>query len=373
MTSINKNQINKFLEEFENLKLEGGSMFQRKMRGGIWTEDRLSKTILQKLAAAAYKPNPDVSLTNNERSESLRLAQKYPNMYIYKNLRAFNQYVVAIRGTSTLQDVGADILSVFGQLHRSSRYKRDLEDIKNFLHRQPNAKLILVGHSLGGGIIRKFQQDKDIKPHILYSLSYNPSYEITDVFKPANKDQTQHEIYSREDPLYKIREVVQPEIKANENIEIRKEEEDKNLIQAHSIDNPTLEGGKFRIPEEIKQKFLDMKPSIYKNVLMIKEMKKNKKYAKLLKGVRADNKINQWMDEQWVNVKDYLNNKITTCGRQNKSDKPYPVCRALKRINETTPITLPELLKKGAKNKLIKAIKQKEQNPNIRIQFKKMV
>jgi hypothetical protein len=219
------------------------------------------------------------------------------------------------------------------------------------------------------------------KNYIDYTLSYIPSFELSDT-KKNEPDEKIHEVYSENDPLLQIRQVVQPNVQESPNVEIKKEE-DKGLLESHTIENPTFEagsyasikGGAFKIPEEIKNmpKYKKMKHGIYKNLQMIREMKKNPKYADYLKNVKADGKMNRWMDEQWVDVKEALKGNYRPCGRKSIKEKPYPVCRPMKKVSADTPVTLPTLIKKGATNKLKKAIKEKEKNPNFRIQFKKMI
>jgi len=94
----------------------------------------------------------------------------------------------------------------------------------------------------------------------------------------------------------------------------------------------------------------------------------------LLKDVKTNKKIDRWFQEDWINVKKALQGIHAPCGRSNKKEGEYPVCRPMKRISKETSVTLPELLKvKGVKEKLKKAIKQKEKNPKVRIEFKKMI
>lgn len=131
------------------------------------------------------------------------------------------------------------------------------------------------------------------------------------------------------------------------------------------------------IPEEVKnlRRFKDMTPGIYKNVQMIRYMKKSDKYKDILKDIKTNKKMDRWFEEDWVNVKDALKGVHTPCGRSSVTNKEeYPACRPLKRITKDTPITLPELLSQGAKKKIIEAIKQKEQKGrNYRINWKGMV
>jgi hypothetical protein len=71
--------------------------------------------------------------------------------------------------------------------------------------------------------------------------------------------------------------------------------------------------------------------------------------------------IQRWLDkEEWVEVEPYLkNNKIVICGT---SDRKGKACRPLKRANEKTPITLPELIKLHGKKKLLELIKLKQKD-----------
>lgn len=78
--------------------------------------------------------------------------------------------------------------------------------------------------------------------------------------------------------------------------------------------------------------------------------------------------INRWFNEEWVEVEPYLkNNKIVICGTSNRKGK---ACRPLKRANEKTPITLPELIKLHGKKKLLELIKQKQKDMNGTLRWK---
>jgi hypothetical protein len=286
------------------------------------------------------------------------------------------KYVVGIRGTklTSWTDIKADVAHLFGKVRESDRYEKDKEYMLSMIRRHgKHNRFILVGHSLAGAIIKRLAADFQVKNYIDYTLSYNPSFELSDT-KNNKPDERIHEVYTENDPLLKLREVIQPNIETNPNIEVKKEE-DKGLLESHSIENPTLEGGQFKIPQEIKDmpKFKKMKHGIYKNLQMIREMKKNPKYADYLKNVKAEGKMKRWMREDWVDVKEALMGNYKPCGRKSIKEKPYPVCRPMKKVSVDTPITLPTLIQEGAVNKLKKAIKEKEKNPSFRIQFKKMI
>lgn len=377
---ISKEQIKNFNDKFKQLKMAGGNMQQTIATaeiesGGVWKEGRIPRKILKQIGEEAYKDNPKVSLTDDD-GNTWRLVDKFPTMVSYQSPAYRFKYVVGIRGTklTSWTDIKADVAHLFGRVGKSERYEKDKEYLLNMIRRHgKHNRWVLVGHSLSGAIIRRLLNDLQVKNYIDYTLVYNPSFELEDT-KKDKPDERIHEVYSENDPLLKIREVVQPNIESNPNIEIKKEE-DKGLLESHGIANPTFEGGEFKIPEEIKNlpKFKKMKPGIYKNFQMIREMKKDKKYESYLKNAKAKKKMNRWLEEQWVDVKQALKGVYKPCGRKTIKEKPYPVCRPIKKVSKDTPVTLPTLIQEGAVKKLKAAIKKKEKDPSFRIQFKKMI
>jgi len=409
---ISKEQIQNFNNEFKQLKMAGGNLKQKIVKaeleveeGGVWKEGRIPRKILKQIGEEAYKDNPQSSLTDED-GNTWRLVDKFPTMVSYQSPAYRFKYVVGIRGTklTSWTDIKADISHLFGRVDKSDRYTQDREYLLNMIRRHgKHNRFILVGHSLSGSIIRRLANDLLTKNYIEYTLSYNPSFELSDINKSKKNeaddtapgrliipsgDEKIHEVYSENDPLLKIRQVVQPNVEQSPNIEVKKEE-DKGLLESHGIANPTFdaggiaphkahfvsEGGKFEIPEEIKNmtKFKKMKSGIYKNLQMIREMKKNKKYDRYFKNVKAEGKMNRWLEEQWVDVKEALKGNYKPCGRSSIKEKPYPACRPMKKISGDTPITLPALLQEGAVNKIKEAIKKKEKNPKIRIEWEKMI
>lgn len=100
------------------------------------------------------------------------------------------------------------------------------------------------------------------------------------------------------------------------------------------------------------------KNSAYRSLMIIKEYKKAGGKIKDEK----TSKLNQWLDEEWINVYAYLKeNKIVKCGDRSYIQKS--ACRPLNRINDTTPSTIGELLKKHSKEDILKAIKIKNSDP----------
>jgi hypothetical protein len=116
---------------------------------------------------------------------------------------------------------------------------------------------------------------------------------------------------------------------------------------------------------------------IYKRHGLFKSAFIQKEYQKL-GGKYKDKKpsknegINRWLlGEQWIEVKPYLEkNEIVKCGSSNRKGK---ACRPLKRVNEKTPITIPELLKIHSKKKILDLVNQKIQNMNKRINWNKAI
>jgi hypothetical protein len=113
------------------------------------------------------------------------------------------------------------------------------------------------------------------------------------------------------------------------------------------------------------------RPSLYRSIYAHKLALKNdpkykKEYEKRMKKKEKIYNPNQWFKEEWVNVGEYLKGNKMECG---KDTKKFPSCRPLKKINDMTPTTLPELIKKYGKEKLLQEIKKKEANPDYRINW----
>lgn len=76
--------------------------------------------------------------------------------------------------------------------------------------------------------------------------------------------------------------------------------------------------------------------------------------------------LTRWYKELWINVIELLeNNKILACGIGNNEG-----CRPIIRVDENTPITIPELLKIHTKKNILKMAYLKKENPNIKVNWK---
>jgi hypothetical protein len=373
---ITKPEISKFIDSFEKIKMSGGSYYLRR-KGGLWDQSFLPKELLRKLVEEAYKSSPAIRVVYDNRE--YLLMDKTSTIAIYKIPHLNNQYIISVRGTklSSISDLGANIKSLFGKTSTSDRYKEDEAEVIRFIRKYPNAQLIFASHSLGSNIVKNLLKVPIIRNHTKYALHFNPSFQLSELFsKPdINKNELnappviQHNVVSSEDPLFKIQSSITPEIAQNHpDYEIKKEEKNPSLLEAHTIENTLLGTG--IIPDEIKEKFKKMKNGIYKNTVMIKYMKDQGIPIK-----KSNNGIKKWFNESWVNVDEYLKGNIVPCGRKSvKNKEAYPICRPLKRFDKTTPPTIVELTAiKSNIPKLKKMIKAKEKNPKIRLNFKELV
>ncbi len=101
------------------------------------------------------------------------------------------------------------------------------------------------------------------------------------------------------------------------------------------------------------------RPSLYRSMALQKE------YINLGGKYRGDNKQEgkKWLDEAWVQVVPFLESgKKIKCGEGAESKG----CRPTVRIDNKTPITINELIKKHGKDKLLAFGKKKKANMNLR-------
>jgi hypothetical protein len=134
----------------------------------------------------------------------------------------------------------------------------------------------------------------------------------------------------------------------------------------------------------IPRKYLDEadkvyeRPSLYRSSYAQKLALENdpeyrKKYEEYMKTKEAKKGgLARWYKEEWVNVKEYLKGNKMVCGSF-KETRERPACRPLIRVNDKTPITLPEILEKGvSKKRILEEISKKEKNPDYRINWNKL-
>jgi hypothetical protein len=115
-----------------------------------------------------------------------------------------------------------------------------------------------------------------------------------------------------------------------------------------------------RIKNKAKHKF-KVYPSVYANSWVVREYKKAGGRYKSKTGKKSG--LSRWYREKWIDVCKYP--KIVPCGRKSKkkSNKNYPYCRPLYKINKKTPKTVKQFSLKQLKKRCSK----KRKNPNKKI------
>lgn len=93
----------------------------------------------KELKPFGYELNPSLSNTENK---------VYYNPYS-------NKVVMSVAGTNPLspRDIGTDLYLAFGALKQTQRYKESEAVAKKMREQYPNAKKVLLGHSMGSSII----------------------------------------------------------------------------------------------------------------------------------------------------------------------------------------------------------------------------
>lgn len=68
----------------------------------------------------------------------------------------------------------------------------------------------------------------------------------------------------------------------------------------------------------------------------------------------------RWLDEQWINVRAFVTKrKVLPCGRS-ESESRYPACRPLRRVNDDTPATVEDVIRRRGKAGTLRTVRAKE-------------
>lgn len=158
------------------------------------------------------------------------LRNKYLVIYKNDNLKSV---CVAVRGTkpSDPVDLVADIRIALGRLENSTRYQNDKKVIiglQKEAFKPSDWWWCGVGHSLGGAIVDELIEDNLIKE----GISFNPAIQKEYYDLPT----TNRRIYLDSDPLYKVMG------RFTKYKEVRKDESDNSMLDAHGLQN--FVGGK---------------------------------------------------------------------------------------------------------------------------------
>lgn len=120
------------------------------------------------------------------------------------------------------------------------------------------------------------------------------------------------------------------------------------------------------VKEEAKKKYKRF-PSLYASAWIVKEYKSR---GGTYYGTKEEEGITQWFKEKWVMVIPFVKSgRVVDCGEKSKDTK---ACRPLKRINKSTPITLPELLDMHSKKDILEMARKKNKNMKKRVNWEKL-
>lgn len=124
------------------------------------------------------------------------------------------------------------------------------------------------------------------------------------------------------------------------------------------------------VNHKIYNKAKKMANKTFKRHGAYKSMYIQKKYKDLggrFKGTKKVKGVLRWNKEKWISVKDFLDGKVVLCGDNKVGGKN--ACRPSIRINENTPITIQEVIKKYGKKKVRALVNKKIKNMNLRINW----
>jgi len=114
------------------------------------------------------------------------------------------------------------------------------------------------------------------------------------------------------------------------------------------------------------------RPGAFKSMFISKKYKElGGKYTEKYNNQKKDKGLlKKWRDEKWVSVKDYLDGKIVECGKDSIGKN---ACRPTKKIDNKTPITIQEVIKKHGKTKVRDAVNKKLKNLDLRLNWNTLI
>ena len=122
-----------------------------------------------------------------------------------------------------------------------------------------------------------------------------------------------------------------------------------------------------KVLSEAKTKFKRF-PSLYASSWITREyVKRGGKYNQ--PKPKGGGKQNQWFEEKWIQIVPFLTSgKRIDCGSPNKETK---ACRPTKKINQSTPPTIQEIVKKYGKEKVLELARKKNRDMKGRLSWVK--
>lgn len=133
------------------------------------------------------------------------------------------------------------------------------------------------------------------------------------------------------------------------------------------IPNDVMDIELYKKARKKTEKVFGSTTSAYRSMYLVKTYKA---MGGRYKSSKKTKNTTKWLKERWIIVQDYINKgKIVNCGEYKKDRH---ACRPLIRIDNKTPITIKEVIKKHGKDKTRKLAKMKESGASkIRIDWKK--
>lgn len=130
-------------------------------------------------------------------------------------------------------------------------------------------------------------------------------------------------------------------------------------IPANVIDKSLYRSVKLEADKRFEQP-----TSAYKSMWIVKEYKR--RGGKYSGRKEKTSGTTRWRAENWIQVIPYLlDGKREACGE----DDNTKACRPLVRVSDDTPPTLPELIRKHGRKKLIELAKKKQADMDIRVDW----
>jgi len=110
--------------------------------------------------------------------------------------------------------------------------------------------------------------------------------------------------------------------------------------------------------------------SLYKSAFLVKTYRELGGKYRDEKKKEKDSGVKKWFSQKWVSMGDFIEGKITPCGRSQNDMRKFPACRPMKKQGEKI-LTAQEVLDKYGKTKIKNIIAKKRKNPNLRINWEK--
>lgn len=131
-----------------------------------------------------------------------------------------------------------------------------------------------------------------------------------------------------------------------------------------------------KIPDNIVNKKLYKKAKEeanekYKRAGLYKSAFIQKRYQELggkYKGEKPESKTELWFSQKWIDMEQYIKGKKVECGRNKNEMRKFPLCRPLFKKGQKI-LTADEVIKKHGKEKIKKMIKEKRENPKLRVNW----